>query len=75
MLYEVITDAKTLYIRSGSDLVVALRQGREYTVREVVDLSQGDSKHKVTSISLLSGAYSLLVTHSDGLVSQWFDVV
>ncbi len=68
-------DAKTLYIRSGSDLVVALRQGREYTVREVVDLSQGDSKHKVTSISLLSGAYSLLVTHSDGLVSQWFDVL
>lgn len=68
-------DASTLYIRNGSELVVALRDGQEYKVREVVDLSQGDEKHDVISMTLLSGAYSLLMTHSDGLVSQWFDVL
>ncbi len=68
-------DAKTLYIRNGSELVVAQRQGYQFAVREIVDLSQGNSKHNVTSMTLLSGAYSLLVTHSDGLVSQWFDVL
>jgi len=34
-----------------------------------------DAKHSVKSIDLLSGAYSLLVTHEDGQVSQWFDVL
>ncbi len=68
-------DARTLFIRNGSELIVALRRSNEFHVREIVDLSQGDIKHQVTSISLLSGAYSVLVTHSDGLVSQWFDVL
>ncbi|MCZ4373766.1 ABC transporter permease subunit [Vibrio diazotrophicus] len=68
-------DTKTLYIRAGTDLVVALRDGVRFHIREVVDLSLGDSKHQVTAITLLSGAHSLLVSHSDGLVSQWFDVL
>ena len=32
-------------------------------------------KHAVKTFNLLSGAYSLLVTHIDGQVSQWFDVL
>ncbi|MCK6262525.1 ABC transporter permease subunit [Vibrio sp. ZSDE26] len=66
---------ETLYIRSGSELVVAKKQRAQYIVREVVDLSLGAEKHAVSDIDLLSGAYSLLVTHQDGLVSQWFDVL
>lgn len=68
-------DGKTLYLRSGSELVIAKQSGDRFVVREVVDLSQGKAKHAVTNIDLLSGAYSLLVTHHDGLVSQWFDVL
>ncbi|EGU49341.1 phosphate ABC transporter, permease protein [Vibrio ichthyoenteri ATCC 700023] len=68
-------DGRTLYLRSGSELVVAKKSGEGFVVREVVDLSEGKAKHAVTDIDLLSGAYSLLVTHKDGLVSQWFDVL
>ena len=68
-------DGTTLYLRSGSELVIAKKHSERFVVREVVDLSQGNVKHTVTDIDLLSGAYSLLVTHQDGLVSQWFDVL
>lgn len=68
-------DGKTLYLRSGSELIVAVRQSQNFAVREVVDLSQGKPQHSVMNIDLLSGAYSLLVTYRDGLVSQWFDVI
>jgi len=68
-------DGKTLYLRSGSELVIAKKTIDSFTVREIVDLSLGQEKHAVTDIKLLSGAYSLLVSHKDGLVSQWFDVL
>lgn len=68
-------DGSTLYLRSGSELIVAVKQSDRFAVREIVDLSQGQPQHTVTHIDLLSGAYSLLVTYSDGLVSQWFDVL
>lgn len=68
-------DGSTLYLRSGSELVVAKKTESEFITREVVDLSLGQEKHAVTDIKLLSGAYSLLVSHADGLVSQWFDVL
>lgn len=68
-------DGKTLYLRSGSELIVTVRQSQNFAVREVVDLSQGNPQHSVMNIDLLSGAYSLLVTYRDGLVSQWFDVI
>ncbi|MEZ8100188.1 ABC transporter permease subunit [Vibrio bivalvicida] len=68
-------DGNTLYLRSGSELIVALKQGDKFQVRELVDLSQDRPEHAVTDIDLLPGAYSLLVTHQDGLVSQWFDVL
>lgn len=66
---------QTLYLRSGSELAVAVRHGESYQVREVVDLSLGNRQHAVTAVHLLSGAYSLLVSHQDGLVTQWFDVL
>ncbi|EOC1776093.1 ABC transporter permease subunit [Vibrio fluvialis] len=68
-------DGKTLYLRSGSELVIAELTHGQYRVRDIVDLSQGQQKHAVQTINLLSGAYSLLVTHRDGLVTQWFDVL
>ena len=68
-------DGQTLYLRSQSDLVILKRSDVGFDVREVIDLSLNDAKHAVKSIDLLSGAYSLLVTHQDGQVSQWFDVL
>jgi len=68
-------DGKTLYLRAGSELYVAKKHGDAFIIREIVDLSQGKEQHAVSDIDLLSGAYSLLVTHQDGLVSQWFDVL
>ncbi|KJY85056.1 phosphate ABC transporter permease [Vibrio galatheae] len=68
-------DGNTLYMRTGSELIVALKRGAKFEVREIVDLSQGRPEHAITHINLLPGAYSLLVTHQDGLVSQWFDVL
>lgn len=68
-------DGQTLYLRAKSDLVVLKLAEKGFDVREVIDLSLNDAKHGVKSIDLLSGAYSLLVTHLDGQVSQWFDVL
>ncbi|NOI81251.1 ABC transporter permease subunit [Vibrio tubiashii] len=68
-------DGNTLYLRSGSELIVTLRRKDRFEVREIVDLSQGRPEHAVTDLDLLPGAYSVLVTHQDGLVSQWFDVL
>ncbi|MFG0605828.1 ABC transporter permease subunit [Vibrio mimicus] len=68
-------DGKTLYLRTGSELVVTQLEELGYQIREVVDLSAGDKHHQVSQLYLLSGAFSLLAVHSDGLVSQWFDVL
>ncbi|HAS3380196.1 TPA: ABC transporter permease subunit [Vibrio cholerae] len=68
-------DGKALYLRTRSELVVALLDKQGYQIREIVDLSEGDSRHQVTQLYLLSGAFSLLAVHEDGLVSQWFDVL
>ena len=66
---------ETLYLRDGSELIILKKEKFTFVVREVIDLTQGDSKHSVRNIDLLSGAYSLLVTHNDGTVSQWFDTL
>ncbi|HCE3708975.1 TPA: ABC transporter permease subunit [Vibrio parahaemolyticus] len=68
-------DGETLYLRDGSELIVLTKVAQKFTVREVIDLTQGDKKHSVRTIDLLAGAYSLLVTHNDGRVSQWFDTL
>ena len=65
----------TLYLRNASDLTVLTAEANKFSVREVIDLSLGDEQHAVKNIDLLSGAYSLLVSHFDGRVSQWFDVL
>ncbi|MCF8779423.1 ABC transporter permease subunit [Vibrio sp. IRLE0018] len=66
-------DGETIYLRTASELMVAKKRDRTFYVREVVDLTLGDKKHSVRNMVLLAGAYSLLVTHDDGRVSQWFD--
>lgn len=68
-------DGQTLYLRTQSELVVAQKDRHRFVIREAVDLSQGQPERAVKNINLLSGAYSLLVTHQDGNVSQWFDVL
>ncbi|HCM1364123.1 TPA: ABC transporter permease subunit [Vibrio parahaemolyticus] len=68
-------DGETLYLRDGSELIVLTKAAQKFTVHEVIDLTQGDKKHSVRTIDLLAGAYSLLVTHNDGRVSQWFDTL
>ncbi|MGX9418873.1 ABC transporter permease subunit [Vibrio sp. WJH972] len=67
-------DGSTLYIRSGSELVVVKRNASKYSAREVIDLSFDDS-HRVDGMAMLAGGYSLLVSYDDGSVSQWFDVL
>ncbi|CAM3083164.1 ABC transmembrane type-1 domain-containing protein [Vibrio mytili] len=68
-------DGETLYLRNGSELIVLKKGLSRFTVREVVDLTLGEKAHTVRHIDLLAGAYSLLVTHNDGRVSQWFDTL
>ncbi|WP_038182579.1 ABC transporter permease subunit [Vibrio rhizosphaerae] len=68
-------DGQTLYIREGGHLVIALRNGHTYSVREVVDLTRGDAQRTIAQIVLLPGGDSLLVRDQQGVVTQWFDVI
>ncbi|MGF1688132.1 ABC transporter permease subunit [Photobacterium japonica] len=69
----VTPDARTAYVLAGPSLyVVTLGKASGY-VREVVDVAkEGQAPLQLT---LLSGANSLLLSHADGTVSQWFDVL
>lgn len=71
----VAPNGQQLFLRSGSELMIAMKHGEQFRIREIVDLTQGDPQQQVKNIDLLSGAYSVLVTYSNGLVSQWFDVL
>jgi phosphate transport system permease protein len=64
-----------LYVRTGSELMIAQQGLQGYIAREVIDLSQGKSERKVADMAMLAGGYSLLVTFRDGVVAQWFDVL
>lgn len=64
-----------LYVRTGSELMIAQQGLQGYTAREVIDLSQGKPERKVVDMAMLAGGYSLLVTFQDGVVAQWFDVL
>lgn len=65
---------RQLFTLSGSELYVSERKRQGYSVRDVIDLSRDNKAKSVSAIYLLAGAQSLLVTHEDGTVSQWFDV-
>ncbi|NOH69881.1 ABC transporter permease subunit [Vibrio pectenicida] len=71
----VTPDGNTLYLRTGSELIIAKKRAKDFKVREVVSLNFGNEQHMVTGVSLLSGGHSLIVMHQDGMVSQWFDVL
>ena len=71
----VTPNGQQLFLRSGSELMIAMKHGEQFRIREIVDLTQGDPQQQVKNIDLLSGAYSVLVTYSNGLVSQWFDIL
>lgn len=71
----VAPNGQQLFLRSGSELMIAMKHGEQFRIREIVDLTQGDPQQQVKNIDLLSGAYSVLVTYSNGLVSQWFDIL
>lgn len=68
-------NARQLFILSGDDLIIAHRREDTFRVREVVDLSRNSPEKEVVGIELLSGAQSVLVTHKNNTVSQWFDVL
>lgn len=78
-------DGKTLYVLYPDSISVLKRDNSSFQLRESVALTNTQA-HDETSkekspvvqgvkLDLLSGAYSVLVTQSDGKVSQWFDVL
>ncbi|MCW8328009.1 ABC transporter permease subunit [Photobacterium sp. SDRW27] len=69
----VTPDGRTLYAMSGESLYVVTLDGENSTVRDVVDVST--AKGIPQQLTLLSGANSLLITTSDNVVSQWFEVL
>ncbi len=72
---KVSPDGRQLFVLSGNELMVAHLESDRFVVREFVDLSRGNANKQVDNIRFLSGAYSILVTHKDNTVSQWFDVL
>ncbi|KUI99956.1 ABC transporter permease subunit [Vibrio sp. MEBiC08052] len=68
-------DGQMLYVREGGHLVIATRNGQTYQVREVVDLTRGDTHQTIVQMALLPGGDSLLVRDQQGVVTQWFDVI
>lgn len=78
-------DGKTLYVLYPDSISVLKRDDSGFQLRESVALTNAPvhdnaSKEKPPAVQgvkldLLSGAYSVLVTQSDGKVSQWFDVL
>lgn len=67
-------DGRTLYVRSGNQLVVINRDAQSLQAREVVDLSTPNGAN-VSGLHVLYGAYSLLVQYDNQQVWQWFDVL
>jgi phosphate transport system permease protein len=68
-------DGNQLFVLSESALMVARLEDDKFEARELVDLSRSNSTKAVKQINLLSGAHSVLVTHADNTLTQWFDVL
>lgn len=68
-------DGQQLFILTPLEMMVmACGQGQGFSVREVVDVTQGGDK-RALSMSLLAGAQSVLIQYTDNTVAQWFDVL
>ncbi|MGV2989149.1 ABC transporter permease subunit [Vibrio sp. E150_011] len=67
-------NGNTIYVRVKDELYVIVHQSNQLTVREVINLRSANEA-AVTDISLLAGAYSLLVQYDNHMVWQWFDVL
>ena len=65
----------SLFILSGGELIVAQRNSSGFVVREVIDATRGEEEKAPVALNLLAGAESVLITHKDHSVSQWFDVL
>lgn len=72
---KVSPDGKQLFVLLENGLMIAQLVDDDFSVREFVDLSRGNTQKAVRQINLLSGAHSILVTHEDNTISQWFDVL
>jgi phosphate transport system permease protein len=68
-------DGMQLFILSGHSLIVSVRKDDGFFVREVVDVSRAGNERKPLALNLLAGAQSVLITHANHSVSQWFDVL
>lgn len=68
----VTPDARTAYVLAADKLYVVAFGSRSGWVREVVEVEEPGSKAQ--QLALLSGANSLLISHSDQSLSQWFEI-
>ncbi|WP_409422732.1 ABC transporter permease subunit [Pseudaeromonas sp. ZJS20] len=67
-------DLRYLLVRGGNMLsVYDISDLSEVRLRSAIEVNEPGSK--VTGISLLSGASSIMVTNDNGVISQWFEVV
>ncbi|MCD9470750.1 ABC transporter permease subunit [Photobacterium phosphoreum] len=71
--FQLTPDGKTLYLLSGSNLYLYKLTPKTAFLRKIENIATGSSTP--VSITLLSGANSLLITNSDNTISQWFEVV
>lgn len=62
-----------IFMRSGNKLsIYDIRDIDDISIVEVLDINE--EKQNVTQVALLTGASSLLVANSNGVISQWFEV-
>ena len=71
--FQLTPDGKTLYVLSGSNVYLYTLSLNGASLRKIENVATGSSKP--LSITLLSGANSLLITNSNNTISQWFEVV
>lgn len=73
--WVITPDGQFLYLLSHSDLYVIRIENNNFIVRDIIDVSEGKQSHQALDLELLAGAHSLLITHQDHRISQWFDVM
>ncbi len=71
----VTPNGRFAYLLSDTELYVIEISQRGFHVREIVDVSNGKEARCGTRLTLLAGANSLMITHQDNTISQWFDVI